>query len=161
MSQHAFPAGDPPSASTHRSSAAVSTSAGSLMKLARASVSGALALAAAQMVDMRVTGRHGSDTPVLAAEVLTRRHIRQPAVRAAVGYGVQSSLAPVAAVAALLAGPRVTARLGAATLAPIVVVGTINPALGTTTWPWRWTRNYWTRELTLKSVLAVATVAAL
>jgi hypothetical protein len=133
----------------------------SLTKLARGSAAGAAAFAAAQMVDMRVTGRPTSDTPVRAVEALSRRRVRGAAARAAVGYTVQSSLAPVAAVAATLAGQRMTRRFGAAVLAPIVVVGTINPALGVSAWPWGWTRSDWTRELTLKSVLATAIVAAL
>ena len=63
MPEHDLPAVDGPSARTHQAAAAVSTSMRSLTKLARASAGGALALAAAQMVDMRVTGRQGSDTP--------------------------------------------------------------------------------------------------
>jgi hypothetical protein len=161
MTQYALPTSDGLSASGHRSSAAVLMSAGSHPKLARASVVGALALAAAQMVDMRVTGRPGSDTPVRAVEILTRHRVQNAAARAAVGYAVQSSLAPVAAVAAHLAGQRLTRRFAAATLAPLIVVGIVNPALGTSTWPWHWTRNDWTRELALKSALAIATIGAL
>jgi hypothetical protein len=133
----------------------------SLTKLARASAAGAVAFAAAQMVDIRITGRPTSDTPVRAVEALSRRRVRSAVARAAVGYTVQSSLAPVAAVAATLAGQRVTRRFAAAVLAPIVVVGTLNPVLGVSAWPWRWTRSDWTRELTLKSVLAVAVLVAL
>ena len=154
-------AGDGQSAGTLPSQAAVSTSTWSLTKLARASAGGALALAAAQMVDIRVTGRQASDTPVRAFEGLTRHRVRSPAGRAAVGYAVQSSLAPLGAGAALLAGHQLTRRLGAATLAPLLFVGIVNPALGISTWPWRWTRSDWTRELTLKSVMAIAIVAPL
>jgi hypothetical protein len=113
------------------------------------------------MVDMRVTRRPGSDTPVRAVEILRHRPVRGAGARTAVGYSVQSLLGPVAAAAAHRAGPRVTRRFAAATLAPLVVVGIVNPALGVSPWPWRWTRNDWTRELTLKSVLAIATIAAL
>lgn len=161
MLQFALPAGDRPSRHTHQSRARVSTRTWSLTKLPRASVGGALALATAQMVDMRVTGRQGSDTPIRGFEALTRRRVRATVARAAVGYAVQSSLAPLAAVAAVLAGQRVTRRFGAAALAPLAFVGIVNPALGISAWPWRWTRSDWTRELTLKSVMAVAVVAAL
>jgi hypothetical protein len=65
----------------------------------------------------------------------------------------------MAAVAATLARPRVAHRFGAAVLAPLLWVGFVNPALGVSSWPWRWTRDDWTRELTLKSVLAVAVSA--
>jgi hypothetical protein len=161
MPQHDLPAADGLSARTHQAAAAVSTRTRSLTKLARASAGGALALAAAQMVDMRVTGRQGSDTPVRAFEALTRHRVRNDAEGTAVGYFVQSSLAPLGAVAALLAGERVTRRFGAAFLAPLVFVGIVGPAVGASAWPWHWTRNDWTRELTLKSVLAIAIIAGL
>ena len=161
MPQHASHAGDEPSAPTHQSPAAVSTSSWSLTKLVRASAGGALALAAAQMVDMRVTGRPGSDTPIRGFEILSRRRVRGTAARTAVAYSVQSSLAPVGAVAAVLAGQRVTRRFGAAAMAPLLFVGVVNPAFGASAWPWRWTRSDWTRELTLKSVMAIAIIAAL
>jgi hypothetical protein len=125
MPQHALAAADGPSERAHQSQAAVSTSSWSLTELARASAGGALALAAAQMLDMRVTGRQGSDTPVRAFEALSRHRVRNAAERAAVGYAVQSSLAPLGAVAALLAGERVTRRFGAAVLAPLVFVGIV------------------------------------
>jgi hypothetical protein len=160
MPQHESPTADGPSARSHQAAAAVSTSTRSLTKFARASAGGALALAAAQMVDMRVTGRQGSDT-VRAFEALTRHSVRSGAERAAVGYSVQSSLAPLGAVAALLAGERVTRRFGAALVAPLVFVGILGPALGASAWPWHWTRNDWTRELTLKSVLAIAIITGL
>jgi hypothetical protein len=76
-------------------------------------------------------------------------------------YGVQSSLAPTAAVAASRAGGRPTRRLPAAFLAPFAFVALVNPGLGVSTWPWRWTAGDWVRELTLKSVLAIAVTAAL
>ena len=159
MPQRDLPAVDGPSARTRR--AGVSASTRSLTKLARASAGGALALAAAQMVDMQLTGRQGSDTPVRAFEALTRHRVRNDAEGAAVGYSVQSCLAPLGAVAALRAGERVTRRFGAAFFAPLVFVGIVGPALGASAWPWHWTRNDWTRELTLKSVLAIAIIAAL
>ena len=161
MRQHPLSAGDRGSARTHRSEARAPTSAWSLMKLARASVDGALALAAAQMVDMRLTGRPVSDTPLRTFEAVSRRRVRSPKARAAVGYAVQSSLAPAGAVAAVLAGEPVTRRLGAAVLTPLAVVGFVGPALGASAWPWYWTRRDWTRELALKSVLALAIVAGL
>ena len=161
MPRYAVPTGDGPSAQTHQSHVAVSTSSWSLSKLARASAGGALALAAAQIVDMRVTGRSGSDTPVRGFEILSRHRVRGTAARTAVGYAVQSSLAPLGAVAAARAGPRVTRRFGAAALAPLLFVGVVNPAFGASAWPWRWTRSDWTRELTLKSVMAIAIIAAL
>jgi len=137
------------------------TGARTMRNLARASASGALALAAAQMLDMRVTGRQGSDTPVRAFEALSRHRVRNAAERAAVAYAVQSSLAPLGAVAALLAGQRGTRRFGAAALGPLVFVGIVGPALGASAWPWRWTSRDWARELTLKSVMAIAVIAAL
>ena len=161
MPQYASPAGDGQCAGAPQSQAAVSNSTWSLTKLARASAGGALALAAAQMVDMRVTGRQASDTPVRGFEALSRHHVRNPAERAVVGYAVQSSLAPLGAGAALLAGHQLTRRFGAATLAPLLFVGIVNPALGISPWPSRWTRSDWTRELTLKSVMAIAIIAPL
>ena len=122
---------------------------------------GALALAAGQIVDMRFTGRPVSDTPLRTFEAVSRRRVRSPAARAAVGYAVQSSLAPAGAVAAVLAGEQVTRRFGAAALTPLAVVGIVGPALGASAWPWCWTRSDWTREFALKSVLALAIVAAL
>ena len=132
-----------------------------MRRLARASVTGATVFAAVQMIDIQVTGRHGSDTPVLAFEALTRRTVPGGVPRMLVGYAVQSSLAPAAAVAGMLAGRSAVRRFGAALLAPFVVAGIINPALGASSWPWHWTRDAWTREFTLKSVLAVAVVATL
>ena len=85
MLQFALPPGDRPSRHTHQIRAPVSTRTWSLTKLPRASVGGALALAAAQMVDMRVTGRQGSDTPIRGFEALTRRRVRGTVARAAVG----------------------------------------------------------------------------
>jgi hypothetical protein len=161
MPQYGSPAGDGPSARTHHSRAAISNSSWSMAKLARASAAGALALAVAQMVDMRVTGRPGSDTPIRGFEILSHRRVRGTAARTAVGYAVQSSLAPLAAVAAALAGQRVTRRFGAAALAPLIVTAVVNPTYGASAWPWHWTRSDWTRELILKSVLAIAIIAAL
>jgi hypothetical protein len=132
-----------------------------MARLARASFSGAVAFAAAQMVDIRVNDRQGSETPVLGVEALTRRPIPDAVPRVLVGYAVQSALAPMAAVAATLAGPRVAPRFGAAVLAPLLWAGIVNPALGASSWPWHWTRDDWTREFTLKGVLAVAVLAAL
>jgi hypothetical protein len=159
--QSASPGGDWPSTCTHRSQATISDRSWSLLKLARASACGALALAAAQDVDMRVTGRPGSDTPVRGFEILSRRCVRGTVARTAVGYAVQSSLAPLAAVAAGLAGQRVTRRFAAAMLSPLIVTVIVNPTFGASAWPWHWARSDWTRELTLKSVLAIAIVAAL
>jgi hypothetical protein len=132
-----------------------------MTKLARASVSGAVAFAAAQVVDMRVTGRQGSATPVLGFEALTRRRVPDGVPRVFVGYAVQSALAPMAALAASRTSQRVLPRFGAAVMAPLVWAGIVNPALGVSSWPGHWTRDDWTRELTLKSVLAVAVLAAL
>lgn len=160
MPQNALPARDELSARTQPQGEAPS-SAWSLTKLARASAGGALALAAAQAVDMRLTGRPGSDTPVRGFELLSGRHVRGTAARIAVGYAVQSSLAPLASVATALAGQRVTRRFGAAALAPLVVTAIVNPTVGVSAWPWHWTRSDWTRELTLKSVLALVVTAAL
>ncbi len=161
MPQYALRAGDEPPARISESQAAVANSSLSLAKLARASAGGALALAAAQMVDMRVTGRPGSDTPVRGFEILTRRRVRGTATRTAVGYAVQSTLAPLAAVAAALDNQRMTRRFAAAAVAPLIVTVIVNPTLGASAWPWHWTRSDWMHELTLKSVLAVAVVAAL
>ncbi len=161
MRQHPRSAGDGPSKPTHPPQAGAPTSEWTLTKLARASVEGALALAAAQTVDMRLTGRPSSDTPLRTFEAVSRRRVRSPAARAAVGYAVQSSLAPAGAVAAVLAGEPVTRRFVAAALTPLAVVGTVGPALGASAWPWCWTRSDWTREFALKSVLALAIVAAL
>jgi hypothetical protein len=132
-----------------------------MTNLARASASGAVSFAAAQLIDIRLTGRPSSDTPVRAVEMLIRRPVKGPLLRTVLAYGVQSSLAPTAVVAASLAGASPTRRLGAAFLAPVAFVALVNPALGVSTWPWRWTAGDWVRELTLKSVLAIAVTAAL
>jgi hypothetical protein len=161
MRQHHRSAGDGASAPTHRPRAGAPNCGWTLANVARASVDGALALAAAQMVDMRLTGRPGSETPLATFEAVSRRRVRSPAARSAVGYAVQSSLAPVGAIAAVLAGKQTTRRYVAAALTPLAVVGTVGPAVGASAWPWRWTRSDWTRELALKSVLALAIVAAL
>jgi hypothetical protein len=129
--------------------------------LARASASGAITLAAAQIIDMRLTGRLSSDTPVRAVERLIGHPVQGVVLRNVLGYGVQSSLAPSAAVAASLVGGRPRRGLGAAFLAPFTFVALVNPALGASTWPWRWTAGDWVRELTLKSALAIAVTAAL
>jgi hypothetical protein len=132
-----------------------------MTNVARASASGAITFAAAQLIDMRLTGRPSSDTPIRAVEMLIRRPVKGPLLRSVLAYGVQSSLAPSAAVAASLAGGRPKRRLEAAFLAPFAFVALVNPALGVSTWPWRWTARDWARELTLKSVLAIAVTAAL
>jgi hypothetical protein len=139
-----------------------------MTNVARASASGAITFAAAQLIDMRLTGRPSSDTPVRAVERLIGHPIKGPLLRNVLAYGVQSSLAPSAAVAASLAGGRPTRRLGAAFLAPgaaflapFTFVALVNPAIGVSAWPWRWTAGDWVRELTLKSALAIAATAAL
>jgi hypothetical protein len=132
-----------------------------MSNVARASASGAITFAAAQLIDMRLTGRPSSDTPVRAVEKLIAHPVQGPLLRSVLGYGVQSSLAPSAAIAASLAGRRPTRRLGAAFLAPFAFVALVNPALGVSTWPWHWTAGDWVRELTLKSALAIAVTAAL
>ena len=82
MPRYAVPTGDGPSAQTHQSHVAVSTSSWSLSKLARASAGGALALAAAQIVDMRVTGRQGATRPFAAlkpsAAIVSEARRREP-----------------------------------------------------------------------------------
>jgi hypothetical protein len=130
-------------------------------RIALASASGAIALAAAQEADMWITGRPASEMPVRAFEILTARLVSSQRARTVVGYAVQSSLGPTAAGAARLAGQRLSTRLAVATLAPVSLVGIVNALLGSGQWPWRWTREDWTRELTLKSVLAIAVVATL
>jgi hypothetical protein len=132
-----------------------------MTNVARASASGAITFAAAQLIDMRLTGRPSSDTPVRAVEKLIGHPVQGPLLRKALGYGVQSSLAPSAAVAASLAGGRPTRRLGAAFLAPFAFVALVNPALGVSAWPWHWSAGDWARELTLKSTLAIAVTVAL
>jgi hypothetical protein len=132
-----------------------------MSNVARASASGAITFAAAQLIDMQLTGRPSSDTPVRAVEKLIGHPVKDPLLRNALAYGVQSSLAPSAAIAASLAGGRPMRRLGAAFLAPLAFVALVNPALGVSTWPWRWTAGDWVRELTLKSALAIAVSAAL
>jgi hypothetical protein len=129
--------------------------------LARASAWGAVSFAGAQLIDMRLTGRPSSNTPVHAVERLIGHPVRDPLLRTVLAYGVQSSLAPSAAVAASLAGGKPTGRFGAAFLAPFAFVALVNPALGVSTWPWRWTAGDWARELILKSTLAIAVAAAL
>jgi hypothetical protein len=129
--------------------------------VARASASGAITFAVAQLVDMRLTGRPSSDTPVRAVEKLIGHPVRGPLMRKVLGYGVQSSLAPSAAVAASLAGGTPARRLRAAFLVPLAFVALVNPTLGVSTWPWHWTAGDWVRELTLKTTLAIAVTAAL
>lgn len=129
--------------------------------VARASAIGAITFAAAQAIDMRLTGRPSSDTPVRAVERLIRHRVQGRLLSSVLGYGVQSSLAPTAAVAASLAGVRPTRQLAAAFLAPLAFVTLVNPALGASTWPWHWTPGDWLREFTLKSALAIAVTATL
>jgi len=132
-----------------------------MTNVARASASGAITFAAAQLIDMRLTGRPSSDTPVRAVEKLVRHPVQGPLLRHVLAYGVQSSLAPSAAVAASLAGGRPARRLVAAFLAPFAFVALVNPALGVSTWPRHWSAGDWVRELTLKSTLAIAVTVAL
>lgn len=89
-----------------------------ITNLARASATGAITLAAVQLIDMRLTGRPSSDTPVRAVEMLIGRPVQGPLLRNVLAYGVQSALAPSAAVAASLAGDKPKRRLEAAFLAP-------------------------------------------
>jgi hypothetical protein len=130
-------------------------------RLARASAAGAVALAAAQIIDMRVTGRPPSDTPVRGAELLAGRPIEDPWLRTVVGYAVQSSLGAASAAAAAAAGDKPSRRLRYAILAPLTISAIINPAFGVSTWPSHWTRADWERELANKTTLAVAVVTAL
>jgi len=133
----------------------------STAKLARASVSGAVSLALAQRIDIRLTGRAPSDTPVRAVEALTGRPVQGSLARAAIGYGVQSVLAPISALAASRTGADSGRRLGAALLAPVAFATLVSPALGASARPIRWTASDWVRELTLKGSLALAVVATL
>jgi hypothetical protein len=161
MQQQDSDTDDMQSAPAQPSQAGIPQSGRSPTKLARASACGALALGVAQIVDMRVTGRQASDTPVRAFEVVSHHQIRGGAARATVGYAVQSTLGPLGAVAAVLAGQGMTRRFAAAALPPLLVAGIVSPALGASAWPWRWTRIDWTRELAIKSAFAIAVVAAL
>ncbi len=149
------------SAPAQPSQAGIPTGGWSPTKLARASACGALALGAAQIVDMRVTGRQASDTPLRAFEAVSHHQVRGGAARAAIGYTVQSTLGPLGAVAAVSAGERMTRRFGAAVLPPLLVASIVSPALGASAWPWRWTRIDWIREFALKSAFAIAVTAAL
>jgi hypothetical protein len=132
-----------------------------MTNLAHACVSGAVALAAAQIVDMRVFGRHPTDTPVHAFQTVTHLQVPEGLPRTIVGYVVQSLLAPMAAVAATLAGERAAPRFVAALVVSLSLPTVVNPALGASDWPSHWTKNDWTRELLIKSVLATTVVAAL
>lgn len=132
-----------------------------MTKLARACFGGDIALVAAQTLDMRIFGRPPSDTPVRALESVTHLRVPVGTPRAVAGYAVQSLLAPMAAVAARFAGEKVPRRFVAAALVSLSVPVVVNPALGASEWPSRWTRHDWTRELLIKSVLAGAVVAAL
>jgi hypothetical protein len=104
----------------------------------RASASGAIALAAAQAVDMRLTGRPSSDTPVRAVERLTRHSSQTPLLRSLAGYAVQSTLAP--GVHIRRARQPFARRLCSA------------PAMG---------GGDWVREATLTSALAIAVTVSL
>jgi hypothetical protein len=115
----------------------------------------------AQRIDIGLIGRASSDTPVRAVETLTGRPVQGSLARAAIGYGVQSALAPISALAASHAGAASVRRLGAAFLAPVAFATLVSPALGASAWPIRWTASDWVRELTLKGSLAVAVAATL
>ena len=152
MRQHPRSAGDGPSAPTRQPQAGAPTSEWTLTKLARRPSRVPSHSLRRRRVDMRLTGRPGSDTPLRTFEAVRRRRLRSPGARAAVGYAVQSSLAPAGAIATAMAGEQVTRRFVAAALTPLAVVGTVGPALGASARPWCRTRSDWTREFALKSV---------
>ena len=124
----------------------------------RASAAGSVALAAAQLIDIRVTGRDPSPAPIVAIERLLGRPVPHPA-QTAVSYAAQSSVAAAAALPTNLIGGSFTRRLAIAYLAALSTGLIVDPALGASSWPSRWSASDWARELTLKGTLAIAVAA--
>lgn len=131
------------------------------MTVMRASAVGAVALAAAQAVDMAITGRPASGVPVRVVERLTGRTLKSAVVRTAAGYAAQSSIALSAALSARLAGGSATRQAGTAFASAVGGGAIVDGALGAVEAPWHWTPAGWAREAALKGALAIAVVAAL
>ena len=129
-------------------------------RLLPAAAAGAVTLAAAQIMDMRLTGRPPSDVPARVVERLTGRTLQQGAARTVIVYGAQSSLALLAAAIAVTSGRRGgPAPFGAALTATVLLAGVFDAALGAAPAPWKWTPVDWTRECVLKGAMSAAVVA--
>jgi hypothetical protein len=129
-----------------------------MSSLTRASGASAVVFAVAQIIDMRLTGRPASKTPVRVVERVMRRPIEGEFARITTGYGAQSSVPVAAAVFASLVDGSRTRRFGAALAGSVGGGVLVDSGLGASDSPWRWSRQDWARELVLKSALA-ATVA--
>ena len=90
----------------------------------RAGAAGALALAAAQRIDIAVTKRQPSDAPVELVRNLTGWELRRGAARTVVGYAAQSTL-PFAAAVILSASDGGPARRFAGAWVVALLSGTV------------------------------------
>ena len=120
----------------------------------RAGAAGALALAAAQRIDIAVTKRQPSDAPVELVRNLTGWELRRGGARTVVGYAAQSTL-PFAAAVILSAVDGGPARRFAGAWVVALLGGTVvDGGLGLVEPPSRWSATDWVRELALKGAMA-------
>jgi hypothetical protein len=120
----------------------------------RAGAAGALALAAAQRMDIAVTKRQPSDAPVELVRNLTGWEPRRGAARAVVSYAAQSTL-PFAAAVILSAVDGGPARRFAGAWVIALFSGTVvDGGLGLVEPPWQWSAADWVREMALKGAMA-------
>ena len=120
----------------------------------RAGAAGALALAAAQRIDMAVTKRQPSGAPVELVRKLTGWEPRREDAQTVVSYAAQSTL-PLAAAVILSAFDGGRARRFAGAWVVALLCGTVvDGGLGLVEPPWRWSAVDWVRELALKGAMA-------
>ena len=120
----------------------------------RAGAAGALALAAAQRIDIAVTKRRPSDAPLELVRNLTGWEPRRGAAQTVVSYAAQSTL-PLAAAVILSAVDGGKARRFAGAWVIALLGGTVvDGGLGLVAPPWRWSAADWVRELALKGAMA-------
>ena len=120
----------------------------------RGGTAGAVALAAAQLADMRITKRDSSDAPLKLVKTLTGWEPRHAAARNVVSYASQSTIPLVAAavVSSVDAGP--AKRFSVAWVVTLVGAAIVDVGFGVVEPPWRWSGAEWGRELALKGAMA-------
>lgn len=120
----------------------------------RAGTAGALALAAAQRIDIAVTKRQPSDAPIELVRNLTGWELRRGAAQTVFGYAAQSTLPFAAAVilSAVDGGP--AKRFAGAWVVALLGGTVVDGGLGLVEPPWRWSAADWVRELALKGAMA-------
>ena len=124
---------------------------------------GTAAMTASQAVEMKLTGREGSDVPGQVAEGLARAEVSDPQAKAALSLGTHWAHGFVggglrgAIGSAGVRGPAAAALLFAGLWTTDV---TLYRALGIADYPWRWSKDALLTDLFHKGLYSAVTSAA-